>query len=733
MKKTFIAALALLGLLLFHPSYTNASLTAIITGGSHASGAPGDSIAITDLHVDGSGDDMVPVHLYVSTGSLSMAATDGLTFFNDIVTGSNIYFSGTITNVNAALATLHYTSEDVGTVNLEASLVPPGAIYFPGNGHIYEVVNNGSSLSANDAKTAADARSVGGASGYLATITSPEENDYVSSRLTSDGWLGASDAVSEGDWKWIDGPEAGTSFWSGDGEGSSVEGRYSNWNEGEPNNQGGNENCSEFYAGVGARWNDLPCGDEGGGLTSYVTEYGTDEALPEVSTSTLSITVAIPTFSGLGAGTLEDPYQITSCDQLQEMDLYLDKNYVLENDVDCSATNPENDLNATSQWADGKGFNPIGSVALTGRWIWTGFIFQGFTGSLNGNGHKITNLYIHRGTDSSDIEGYYVGLFSTITSGASVHDLELENIQVIAAANEVGALAGGLSGTVTNVTSTGSVHGNTNVGGLVGVHVDADAFPNSSPLVYTWNGEKYVYTDDVGQILPKSLSGVDVAQIDASSIAPKDGKYSMKISEEYNEVVYYDELALMTFDHQPGYTVVEPLNRSAGVRDLRTVNNTPTHPLRSCTDDRGKDCLEALRAYDDKWSFSNTNNIYNPENLKKSWILDFGDLSGETDINLVLRGARDYAASAQYPGNSARSIQVKNARGQWVEIYNKNQIGSDGSPRLRTISLTGKFLTHDYHVKVVFDTYNANYFAVDTSPQVPFTTNTYHPDHVNLD
>lgn len=167
--------------------------------------------------------------------------------------------------------------------------------------------------------------------------------------------------------------------------------------------------------------------------------------------------------------------------------------------------------------------------------------------------------------------------------------------------------------------------------------------------------------------------------------------------------------------------------------DLRTVSNAPTHPLQACTDEDGKNCLEALQAYDDKWSFSNTNNTYNPENLKKSWILDFGDLSGASDINLVLRGARDYAASAQHPGNSARSIQVKNARGQWVEIYNKNQIGSDGSPRLRTISLTGKFLTHDYHVKVVFDTFNANYFAVDTSAQVPFTSNTYHPDSVNLD
>lgn len=538
--------------------------TPVLTGGSDVSGLSDQAIAITDLQVDGPATSTIPVHLYVATGTLSMVSTTGITFLNDVATGANIYFSGSLSDVNTALASLRFTGSTVGAVTLEASLVPAGAVYYPGNGHMYEVVDNGGSISANDAKTAADARMIGGIPGYLATITSVEENDYVSARLTSDGWLGASDVGMEGDWKWIDGPEAGTSFWSGNFEGGSVDGRYANWHSGEPNDDGGNEDCAEFYAGVGAQWNDLPCGDEGDGLSSYVTEYGADGALPIISTSTVTITVSEPVFSGLGAGTVEDPYQITDCDQLQEMDSYLDKSYRLENDIDCSATNPENDENATSQWSDGKGFNPIGSVALSGEWIWSGFIFQGFTGNLDGNEHKIINLYINRGTDSNDIEGYYVGLFTTITSGASVHDLELENIQVTGAANEVGTLAGGLSGTVTNVTSTGSVHGNYNVGGLVGVHVDADSFPNSSPLVYTWNGEKYVFTTDVGQLLPKSLTGVDIAQIDSTSIAPKDGKYSMKITEEYNEVVYYDELALMTFDHQPGYTVVEPLNRSAG-------------------------------------------------------------------------------------------------------------------------------------------------------------------------
>lgn len=442
---------------------------------------------------------------------------------------------------------------------------------------------------------------------------------------------------------------------------------------------------------------------------------------------------AMDPFSGTGDGLSADTaYMITNCDQLQEMDHFLDAYFKLANDIDCSATNPSDPNNATSQWADGKGFNPIGDMSFNGQYSWQGFTQISFTGTLDGQNHSIKNLYIHRGSGYNDPDAYYIGLFRTIASGAAVKNLVLKDVSIYGDQNEVGALAGGLSGTVTNVSSSGTVHGNYRVGGLVGVHVSDNDFPNSSPLVYTWNGSKYVYTNDVGSLLPKELDSLDLASIDRKDLAPKNGKYLMKIGEEYNEIVYFDKLALMTFDHIPGYTVVEQLGKTSSLDQLRTVSDTPTNPLISCTDEKGANCTDALKAYDDKWSYSNSNNKIDPKNLKKSFVLDFGDLSNASTIQLVLRGARDYAASAQYPGNSARSIQVKDANGNWVEIYNKNQLGSDGTPRLRVVDLTGKFLSNDYHVKVSFDTFNANYFAVDTSAQVPFEAHTYTPDTVSL-
>lgn len=426
-------------------------------------------------------------------------------------------------------------------------------------------------------------------------------------------------------------------------------------------------------------------------------------------------TLADP-FSGAGTGTELDPYIITSCTELQEMNLDLSAYYRLEGEnstIDCSATNPANDnFNPSGLWSDGKGFAPVGDQNTP------------FAGHLDGNHNTIDALYIDR-TDQS-----FVGLFGAIESGSTVIDLGLTNVN-ISANQRVGALAGSLSGTVTSVYSTGSVTGTSRTGGLVGTHVNNNSWYNSSPLVYTWNGSEYKYIADVGNLLPKEVgNAVDLASVDKGDLVPKGNVYSMKVSEEYNEIVYFDELSLMTYDHAPGYSVAVPLNRMASTTDIKTVSDAPTNPLVSCTDMYGRNCLNELKDYDDKWS-------YKDKSFVNYWIMDFGDLSQATSsIQLLMRGARDYAASARMKSEGTysqlRTVAVKDANGNWVQIYNKNDLGSDGTPRLRTIDLTGKFLTNDYHVKVGFDTFNANYFAVDTSPQVPVTVHAYHPIKADL-
>jgi gliding motility-associated-like protein len=129
------------------------------------------------------------------------------------------------------------------------------ALPFSGNGHYYEYISS-TGITWGNAKTAAEGLRYFGLQGYLVTLTSLDESNFVISKLLGQGWLGASDNATEGTWKWVSGPENGTTL------------SYTNWNTGEPNDAGG-EDCAQFLAT--GKWNDLNSTTT---LTGYVVEYG---------------------------------------------------------------------------------------------------------------------------------------------------------------------------------------------------------------------------------------------------------------------------------------------------------------------------------------------------------------------------------------------------------------------------------------------------------------------------
>jgi hypothetical protein len=134
-------------------------------------------------------------------------------------------------------------------------------------------------------------------SGYLATVTSAAENNFLIANFNLRGFLGGSDAEVEGDWRWVVGPEAGQLFFQGEYPDPNRETLiYSDWGGNEPNDFDNRpfgfpyagEDYLQFDPERGSEWNDVP-GDP------YMSDgyYVEFSAIPEPSAFALAGIAAI--------------------------------------------------------------------------------------------------------------------------------------------------------------------------------------------------------------------------------------------------------------------------------------------------------------------------------------------------------------------------------------------------------------------------------------------------------
>jgi len=112
--------------------------------------------------------------------------------------------------------------------------VIPGFTYIGENGNQFIYYH-----AASETWTAARATSVA-AGGDLIVISDAVDQAYYSSVLPGNSWIGLTDEVLEGTYVWVDGTVA----------------TFFNWNAGEPNNFGGDEDYIHF-TGANDFWNDL--------------------------------------------------------------------------------------------------------------------------------------------------------------------------------------------------------------------------------------------------------------------------------------------------------------------------------------------------------------------------------------------------------------------------------------------------------------------------------------------
>ncbi|SDQ26024.1 PA14 domain-containing protein [Flagellimonas zhangzhouensis] len=241
----------------------------------------GDLLSLTGTHPN------ITASWDTSEGKLTLTGPATLAEFETAIAAVEFQTTATV------------TSGDTRTF----SIVLNEANYLESTGHYYEYVP-ALGITWTSAKAAAELRTFYGLQGYLATISIQDESDLLGSQAPGAGWIGASDATTEGDWYWVTGPEAGTLFWRGNAGGTAY--AYEFWNSGEPN-QSGDEDYAHITApGVGlpGSWNDLSNTGAASGdyqPKGYLVEYGGmagDPPYPNLAATTnITVDTIAPTAS----------------------------------------------------------------------------------------------------------------------------------------------------------------------------------------------------------------------------------------------------------------------------------------------------------------------------------------------------------------------------------------------------------------------------------------------------
>ena len=210
-----------------------------------------------------------------------------------------------------------------------------------------------------------------------------------------------------------------------------------------------------------------------------------------------------------GSGTEDNPYQITDAEVLDLIREDLSAHYILTDDISLSF---HTGSSSGSFWNDGDGWKPLGAENSSGE--------ESFEGSLDGSGHRISGMSINRpGQD-------HVGLFARLGEEAEITTLGLEEVDITGGTN-TGALAGYNEGSISYSYVTGSINGNSQVGGFTGVNtqgsithsytkgdVSADEYSaggmvgdNNGTISETWSSGSVEAGSEAGGLIGRNFDG----------------------------------------------------------------------------------------------------------------------------------------------------------------------------------------------------------------------------------
>lgn len=245
---------------------------------------------------------------------------------------------------------------------------------------------------------------------------------------------------------------------------------------------------------------------------------------------------------------------------------------------------------------------------------------------------------------------------------------------------------------------------------------EKELLKGSCPYLFAWNGEKYVFLKDMmwrsALGMPLAIHGTDTTYaysgpskeyllIPGTELKPKNGLYSLKITEELWEAIYFDKLALVAMDHPDSVNVFvderfQPPPYPGRKLYLATKENLPV----SARDGFGNNVLPKLSSYDFQYVSNFSLGKFQGLAKEHDLVLDLGKKAVSDRVHLFLRGwvmPTDASINMELTQTNKYkiqppSLQVINKEGKWQTVI--RDIGYPmGRDKMVIVNLSGKFLT----------------------------------------
>lgn len=248
---------------------------------------------------------------------------------------------------------------------------------------------------------------------------------------------------------------------------------------------------------------------------------------------------------------------------------------------------------------------------------------------------------------------------------------------------------------------------------------ERQSLKGSCPYLYTYDGEKFVFSTDLLWSAPIGLQFAEGAIAPTrpweylkitTPLQPNDaGQYVLQITEELWEAAYFDQVELIAVDHPASVELFT--NEKVGPPDLAAHRlHTVTHPIapRAARDGKGREILELVSDRDDRYvkafDVKHTQGLCEPHAIE----LDFGNLDDAQRITLFLTGwvyPSDTSINialgqrSDLPRSRPPALSVPNEQGRWVEVIPYMGFPG-GKTKTIAVDLTGKFLCDDRRVRI---------------------------------